>query len=592
MKKITLFLLLISTSISFIYSQRLVILHTNDIHSKLTGFGPEKKYTPLKKDNDKTLGGFSRLASLISEEKKRNSDEVIVCDAGDFLMGTIFQALEPETGFQLNLMQKIGFDVLTLGNHEFDFGPQIIADVINSALKKDKIPEIVASQLEFSETQDQDNDLEKLFQKNIIKPYTIIEKNNLKVGIFGVLGKEAQMVSQNASPVEFSDIIRTSKKICKKLRKKENVDIIICLSHSGVVPDKNGKMTGEDIKLAKKVSDIDIIISGHTHVETKNYIKIGKTIIVQTGAYLKNLGRLEINYKNNKVNVLDFKLIPINDQIKADKKIYKKINNYKQKVNKEYFKPYNLTYSEPIAETKFTIKKYYKKNNTPSSLGNLITDAIKFYVNTNSTKTDIVLSAQGVIREDLIKGEITPADIFRISPLGRGKNDLLGYPLAKVYINGRDIKKLSELAIFAGKPGESSYLYFSGLKIHYNPKKIFLNKVEKIFVNGKEIDISRKADQLYSITANIYLLKFVKEVKKMSKGLIKIYPKDKNGNKIENINDYIIDFDTNKNGIQEGKVWLAIIEYMKTFKDTDKNGLPNIPDTYKHFKDPFINIRN
>lgn len=587
MKKILLSIFAVFAIIFSINAQKLVILHTNDMHSKLTGFGPESKYSPMTTGNDETLGGFARMATVVKKEKVENKEAVILCDAGDFLMGTIFQSLEPETGFQLSLMKKIGYDVITLGNHEFDFGPQAIADVINSALKKGDIPQIVSSQLKFSEKEKEDDDLQKLSNDKVIKPYTVIEKNGLKIGFFGLLGEEAQMVSQSANPVKFKDIIKTSKEITKKLRKEEKVDIIICLSHSGVYPNDKGEMVGEDIKLAKKVPDIDIIISGHTHVKTNDYLQIGKTIIVQTGSYLTNLGRLEITYSDGKITVDDFSLIEMNDKIKGDKSISKSIDNYIENVDKKFFRPFGLSYNMSIAESDFEIKKGYYTEHKPTSLGNLITDAIKFYVNTYSEGTDIVMGAQGVIRESLMKGIVTPADIFRISPLGRGKNDLFGYPLAKVHVTGSELKKLMELAIFAAVPGEDSYLYFSGLTVDYNPKKGFLNKVVTVYVNGEEIDYSKKNGKLYSLTANKYLLGFVGEIKKMSKGLIKIYPRNEKGEIVTDVSNYLLDFDKKKDGIQEGKEWLAMIYFLKTFEDTDKDKIPNIPEKYKEFVSPF-----
>ncbi|MBN2891440.1 MAG: bifunctional metallophosphatase/5'-nucleotidase [Bacteroidales bacterium] len=588
MKKSSILIIILLVFNFQFFAQKLVILHTNDMHSKLTGFGPEASYTPLVDDDDKTLGGFARLATVVNEEKAKNGDAVIVCDAGDFLMGTIFQSLEPESGFQLNLMKSIGYDVITLGNHEFDFGPQNIANVINNAIKIGGIPQIVSSELIFSDTDKRDDDLQKLYAENYIKPYTVIERNGLKIGFFGLLGEEAQMVTQAAVPVQFKDVVKTAKSITKILREDEKVDIIICLSHSGVYADDEGVMYGEDIDLAKKVSDIDIIISGHTHVPTYKYIQQGKTIIVQTGSYLKNLGRLEINYENGTVSVTDFHLIKMNDDIKGDEKVNQAIEQYKKKVDEKFFSPYNLSYSKPVCETNFDLVQGYFKEKKPSSIGNLITDAIRYYVDNFSTGTDIVLEAQGTIRESFLTGEITPADIFRVTPLGFGNNDLLGYSLAKVYIYGREIKKLGELSIFAGKPGEDSYLYYNGVEFTYNPKGGFLNKVVKIELNGKEIDFSKKNKTLYSLTANRYLLGFVEEVKKMSHGLVKIYPKDSEGNHITNIDDFILDFDKNKDGVQEGKEWLAIIEFMRQFEDSDKDGLPEIPENYKTFKNPFV----
>src|SRR5664279_3777469 len=147
-------ILLISLFCSLMYAEttaqsnavkKLVILHTNDLHSRLNGFSPEPEYTPLSINDDKTVGGFARIATLIDAEKKKNGDNILVVDAGDFLMGTFFHMLEDSTGFQLPLMKKMGFDVVTLGNHEFDFGPRVLANIIAKSTLNGAAPLLVAS---------------------------------------------------------------------------------------------------------------------------------------------------------------------------------------------------------------------------------------------------------------------------------------------------------------------------------------------------------------------------------------------------------------------------------------------------------------
>ncbi len=103
--------------------KRIVILHTNDLHSRLNGYSPESAYTPLSTNDNSTAGGFTRIAGVIKSEKKNLNQETMELDAGNFLMGTLFPALESETGFQLRLMKQIGYDAAGLGIHEFDYGP-------------------------------------------------------------------------------------------------------------------------------------------------------------------------------------------------------------------------------------------------------------------------------------------------------------------------------------------------------------------------------------------------------------------------------------------------------------------------------------
>ena len=561
-------------------AQKLVILHTNDMHSKLTGFGPELSYTPMSTNDDQTIGGFARLASLFKQEKTKNPSSTLVVDAGDFLMGTIFNAAEQTEGFQLRLMKKMGYDVITLGNHEFDYGPVALSRIINSSLKKDKIPQIVAANLIFSQSSKADDGLEKLVEEKTIKEYTIVEKNGLKIGIFGIVGEDADDVAPNAVPVTFAKQLKVVKRLTDKLKNEEKVDIVICLSHSGFYPDDKGGYEGEDLKIAGKVKNLDIIISGHTHVKTEKAIKINNTIIVQTGAYARNLGRLEIEVENKKVKSFEFSLIAVDDEIMGDKEINNLINDYKKLVSEKYFAPLDLIYAQPIAETNFTMKRNSLADKKVGTVGLFVADAIKYYVDKNSEKVDLAIVASGTIREDILKGKITAPDIFRVSPLGSGFDDVPGYPLSKIYITGNEVKKLMEVVVMAQKPGEDSYINFSGVKIDVDKDKMMLHKVRKVYLDGKELDISKKNEKLYSVAASSYLLQFIGRVKKISHGLIKIVPKDENGEVITDMNKQIIDFDNTKKGNQEGKTWMALIEYLQSFKKND-SGLHVIPERYK-----------
>ncbi|TFH46758.1 MAG: bifunctional metallophosphatase/5'-nucleotidase, partial [Bacteroidia bacterium] len=123
MKKAVLLTLMVLYSVIRLNAQEgssLIILHTNDFHSHLQGFAPESAFTPDTTDGDPTFGGFSRIAGIISDVRLNNPNSTLVVDAGDCLMGTLFHPLEPSTGFQLNLMKKAGYDVVALGNHDFD----------------------------------------------------------------------------------------------------------------------------------------------------------------------------------------------------------------------------------------------------------------------------------------------------------------------------------------------------------------------------------------------------------------------------------------------------------------------------------------
>ncbi len=562
-------------------SQKLTILHTNDMHSMLTGFGPELKYSPLVTGNDSTVGGFARLATIFNQEKSANPESTLIVDAGDFLMGSIFHANEQETGFQIALMKKMGYDAITIGNHEFDYGPEALAKIIRSGIAHGGIAPLLGSNMVFSSDSPKDDELEKLYSENHIKPYVIIERNGLKLGIIGIMGQDADEVAPAATPVSFANQVKTVKKLSKILKEQEKVDLVICLSHSGFYPDPKKGNAGEDIELAQKVDDLDIIISGHTHVKTEKALLINNTIIVQTGAYVRHVGKLELDIKDKKIQSHKFSLLAVDDKIAGDPATHQLIETYKQTINDKYFAQYGLAFDKPIAETSFDLIRHSYVTKKHGNVDKFVADAILYYVNKHSEKADVAIIASGTIREKIMIGQITPADIFRVAPLGSGKDSIPGYALAKIYLTGNELKKLMEVVVMAQVPGDDSYINYSGIKLEVDKDKMMLHKVRKVWLGDEELNFDKSNEKLYSVVASTYLLAFVGEIKKMSKGLVKIVPKDKNGAVISDMTKQVIDFDLNKKDLQEGKTWLALVEYLQSFGDKDKNQLPEIPERYK-----------
>ena len=579
--KLSLVSVLLFALIGLARAQHITILHTNDMHSRITGDGPESDYSPMVTNNDEVIGGFARLATLLKQQKALNPEGTLVLDAGDFLMGTLFNVNEPNTGFQLAMMKKMGFQFTTIGNHEFDYGPHALGEVIKNAIKNGGIPQIISSNLTPDYTSPKDSILARYFKDGTILPYKIINVEGVKIGLFGILGINASEDAPLKTPVQVENQIKTAKAMSTMLKEEKHVDLVVCLSHSGVYPDGKGGFYGEDVKMAKKAKDIDIIISGHTHVVVPQPFKVKNTLIVQTGAYLHYLGKLDLDMKDGKIAGYKYKLLPINDKIKGDSAINAAITNYKKVIAIKYLSPLYLGYNEPVAETSFNLMKRNKKGYEHTDLGVFLDHAIKYYVDKDGGGTDVELLASGTVRDNILKGKtgvITPPDVFRVMSLGMAGKDLPGYPLARIYITGHELKNLMNVLLLS--TSDDGYVFASGIKVYYNPKRLMLTRVRKIDLNGHPIDLSKKNPKLYSITADTYLLSFIGRVKKLSHGLVSVVPKFKNGQPIHNMNNAIIDFNPEKPGIQPGTEWLGVIRYLQHLKDTNGNGIPDIPVQY------------
>jgi 5'-nucleotidase/UDP-sugar diphosphatase len=566
--------------------KKIVILHTNDIHSRLTGYAPESAYSPLTLNDDKTVGGFARIATIIKNEKASDPGTTLVVDAGDFLMGTLFQGLETTTGFQLRLMKSMGYDVACIGNHEFDYGPEKLADIINSALKNGEIPPLLLSNAVFDKENPGDDSLEKLFNSNILRRKFIMDRDGLKFGFFSLMGKVADDDAAFAPPVTFAKQISAAKKLVKELQ-EEKCDIIICLSHSGVSQDKSGNWAGEDVELAEKVKGIDIIISGHTHTLLEKPVMVNGIPVVQAGEYGHYIGKLSLTYNNGNVKVDDYTLITVDDRVAGDTAVNTLIEDQKKKITEEILKPIGMTYDRRIAESDFLLECNEMGDIEGSNLGPMVADAIYNYVNDHvKSGTDISMVAVGVIRDKIVPGFQTAPDIFRIMSMGSGSDNVPGYPLARLYVTGKELKSILEILQVSYKSTPANYCYYSGLRVELNPDKGLLKKITKIEIihpdgSIKEVNFSKKNKELYSITANSYMLEFIGIIKKMSYGLINVVPKDAAGNIVSDMKTAVMDIDNKKDGLQEGKEWLALVEYLSSMKDINGNGIPDIDYKYR-----------
>ena len=572
-------------SLSAQTEKKITILHTNDLHSRLIGYAPESAYSPLTVNDDKTVGGFARIAAIFKTEKERNTGTTLVLDAGDFMMGTLFPSLEIKTGFQLRLMKEMGYDAIGVGNHEYEFGPEWLAAFISISAKKGEIPPLLIGNAKFDKKDSRDDALEKLFADNIVSRKLILTKDGIKFGIFSILGIDAVDVAPKAAPVTFEKQSSFAKKMIKELQ-SEKCNIIICISHSGVSKNKNGEWGGEDVELAKAVKGIDVIIGGHTHTRLDQPVIVNGIPIVQTGEFGQFVGCLSFTYSADKLKIGSYKLIPVDDKITGDEHINNLIEEQKEKINLEILRPLGMDYNKPVVETGFTLEGNDGGDYVNSNIGPFIADAIHFYVNNHSRKgTDVSLVAAGMIFDKILPGIQTSPDIFRVMPLGSGKDDIPGYALSRLYVTGRELKSILEILQVASKSKPAEYCYYSGMRVNYDPEKGLLKKIKKIEIIHSDgslinVDFSKKNKYLYSLTADSYMLEFIGIIKKLSFGLINVVPKDGDGNKVIDMKTTVIDMDENHDGIQEGKEWLALIEFLSSMKDTNGDGIPDIDQKY------------
>ncbi|MCK5097082.1 MAG: 5'-nucleotidase C-terminal domain-containing protein, partial [Desulfobacteraceae bacterium] len=228
-----------------------------------------------------------------------------------------------------------------------------------------------------------------------------------------------------------------------------------------------------------------------------------------------------------------------------------------------------------------------------SPLGNFLADSIlagiKKYSNSFDPFADVAIISNGVIRDDILKGqtgEIQACDLFRAIPLGIGLDGSLGYPLISFYITASELKKGCEIltSIYPAK-GSDYFLQLAGAKVAYNPNRIIFDRVTDIWTgdeeNGyKKLDVSKANKKLIRVTADIYNSTFLKIIGGYTYNILEIIPKDKDGKPIEKLSSAVIDSDMTREGIQELKEWKMPFEFIDSFQDINNDGIPDFPIKY------------
>lgn len=572
--------------------KQLDILFTHDTHSHLNSF------TTIVNGEKKEAGGFAKLKTLIDEHKKVNPD-TLVLDGGDFSMGTLVQTVYDTEAAELRMLGQIGCDVTTLGNHEFDYQSKGLADMLNAAKNSgDTVPSLVLCNVDWdameeaglSEGQKQ---IQSAFEKYQVKDYVVVQKGNIKIAVLGVFGKDALVCAPTCELV-WKDPVKAAKQTVEKIKKKEKVDMIACVSHSGTWDDAD---KSEDEILAKEVPDIDLIISGHTHSQLDKPIQHGNTYIVSCGEYGKNLGTISMTQKDDgRWKATSYELIPVSDEVNPDETTQAKIDALMDTVDINYLAKFGYTRKEVLAENdiEFNSLDEMGTKHEELNLGDIISDAYVYAVensdNYDGDPVDVAVVPSGTVRDTYAKGEITVESVYNSFSLGIGKDGLAGYPLISAYLTGKELKLVAEIDASISDFMTIARLYCSGLNFTFNPHRMILNKVTDCYLTGQDGKREEiQDDKLYHVVTDLYTGQMLGSVMDISYGLLSIIPKDKEGNPIEDLEEYAI-MEEN----QELKAWVAIARYMQSFDDTDGDGIANVSEYYAttHGRKVVENSRN
>lgn len=465
-------LLLIPTTI-FAKAYNLTILHTNDHHGHFI------KFNPYPVNDVGGLAAQSTLVNIVRAEVAEAGGYVLLLSAGDINTGIPESDMldaEPD----VKLMNMLGFDAMTLGNHEFD-----------------KPREVLLKQKEWAEFPFLSaNVVKKDTGETLVEPYIIKEFDGLKVAILGLTTEESPILvtPDHVVDLEFKSPTEIAKELVPKLQ--EEADVVIALTHLGLQGGYGygGYEAPGDIQLAEAVQGIDAIIGGHSHTTMKEAEIVGDTIIVQAGSYSEYVGRLDLTIDSDadKVTEYKYKLISVNGKKRVrynDKAYYMYVDQgYVEdgeilEAMAPYLEQADQVLSQPVGEALVKLdgdRKLVRSQET--NLANLITDGMRA-----KTGAEIALMNGGGIRADIAPGSITYRDILTVQPFGN--------TLVLIDMTGAQIMEaLKYAASIDPEAGVGAFLQVSGLKWTNNkgvPENVMvgdapidLNKTYKVVTNN------------------------------------------------------------------------------------------------------------
>ena len=573
------------------------ILFTHDLHSH---------FLPQSTAEGGESGGYARLKTVIDGERAMNPDALLV-DGGDFSIGSLIQTLYTTQAAELRTMGAMGYDAVTIGNHEFDHKGVGFAEMLNSAkaaqtaamglLTDSQYPprnlEAYQAQygpltlalpalLEANYAPAEDNP-DRAFIRSAMEGYGVtdcmtLERGGVTYGLFGLMGVDSDECAPTSGFTR-TDAAKAAKR-CVETLKGEGAEIIVCLSHSGT---GDSLASSEDEELAKAVDGIDVIVSGHTHSTLAEPLVVNDTYIVSSGPYCQNLGSLTFSWDDGgEKRLLDYRLIPIDETVAEDPEIAGIVEQWKDMVGEAYLARYGLTYDEVLTHSDYDLNTPASAVQENNGLGTLVSDAFLWADRTlNAAYADsphtVSVTADGVLRANLPAGDLTAAMAFDVLSMGVGEDGTSGFPLVAVYLSGKELKAAMEVDASVTPIMPAAQLYMSGAEYRFNTNRMFFNRVYDAALTDVTFDESGTGNAyeiddnaLYRVVTGMYSAQMLGTVKSKSMGLLSLEPKQANGTPVTDFADCIL-YDANGNELKE---WYALAAYLEQF------GEDGLPDRY------------
>lgn len=585
------------------------VLHTNDEHSH---FIPHPVADDHAEWPNTARGGAARIAAAIQafrDESEQTGEPVLLFSGGDIMGGAPFGWLGLEGDPpELSLMQHLGYDAMVLGNHEFDFGPEVLA----AQLRRAGYPDAAGTMALLCANLDFPPD-HPLFDLGV-EAYRILEPiPGFRIGVFGLLGRDAFRKTAYPGNAKHLDPVKTAQEVVELLQALD-VDVIVALTHSGIE---------EDRELAQKVDGIHLIVGGHSHTLLEKPERAGETIVVQAGSNYRYLGalRLEFDRESGRLETMNSArntpyILPADFNSPADSTVAEliaelerqlndsvevwtqgKVNNIRSVIMNASFP---LMAGPPLQETE---------------LGNFIADAIRLSTSAVWGKpVEVAVQANGAIRSHVepgimswSEGQITFYDLVLATGLGSGADGRPGFPVVAFYLTERELIRAMEASFLLSELlGNTYFLQYSGAAVEYDsrwsvagripwsgqPLPLYraVSRAKICRVAGIQTEdsncewLARDGDRLVAVATDYFIASFLPMVGKALPGLNIVF-KNEHGEPIE-LDEAIV---YHADGSQL-KVWQTVVNHALEMPLND-DGIAVLSNHYSETGNRIVRVR-
>ncbi len=471
----------------------ITVFHVNDTHSHLDAFGPKD----LRLDG--TLGGLAKAATVLQEARNLETNSLLL-HAGDAFVGDFYFNRTYGVA-ELSLLKALGLDAMTIGNHEFDLGPDVLTGTLSTVPGG---PPLMLSANANTAGCDGTKCAQLTGPTGWIQPSTIITRGGVRIGVFGLTtpddptAQPAPVVIEGAGGAPDPDgppnvpLVLVRAYVTASALRMAGAQVVILLSHLGMTYDQAIAANQPPLPPPFTGPLINFIVGGHDHLALEHPVVVGGTPIVSAGQFYEHVGRLRFTVDGPTVAFQDYALLPVERCVRPNTWVQSQVDVLKQQIVAFYKED---VYKGVVGWALRDILRDAPADRAArdTGMGNLIADAYRF-----KTGSDVSLVAAGYIADKLYRGPLVGADLFRTVPYGLDPVSFKDYPLVVVGMKGSELWKGVETTLAYLDITKNFFLQVSGVRYVYDSTQPRGARLLELTVNGKPVDLGKT----YSVTMN------------------------------------------------------------------------------------------